>query len=73
MLVQLQPPQPVSAVAVLSARHLIAASNEYGFALIDTQRQSVLLQNTLVNQAGVFKYFIFFFYFPIFLLVFQFS
>ncbi|KHJ85505.1 LLGL2 protein [Oesophagostomum dentatum] len=53
MLVQLQPPQPVSAVAVLSARHLIAASNEYGFALIDIQRQSVLLQNTLVNQADM--------------------
>ncbi|VDM76168.1 unnamed protein product [Strongylus vulgaris] len=54
MLVQLQPPQPVSAVAVLSARNLIAASNEYGFALIDIQRQTVLLQNTLVNQAEAF-------------------
>ncbi|VDK50236.1 unnamed protein product [Cylicostephanus goldi] len=53
MLVQLQPPQPVSAVAVLSARNLVAASNEYGFAMIDIQRQSVLLQNTLVNQADM--------------------
>ncbi|ETN83467.1 LLGL2, partial [Necator americanus] len=53
MLVQLQPPQPVSAVAVLSARHLIAASNEYGFTLVDAQRQSVLLQNSLVNQADM--------------------
>ncbi|EPB78386.1 LLGL2 protein [Ancylostoma ceylanicum] len=52
MLVQLQPPQPVSAVAVLSARHLIAASNEYGFALIDIQRQSVLLQNTLATATS---------------------
>ncbi|VDP03987.1 unnamed protein product [Heligmosomoides polygyrus] len=50
MVVELQPAVAVSAVAVLSSRHLVAASNEYGFALIDISKQSVLLQNSLVNH-----------------------
>ncbi|VDM62820.1 unnamed protein product [Angiostrongylus costaricensis] len=53
VLVQLQPALAVSAVAVLSSRHLIAASNEYGFALIDINKQTVLLQNSLVNQSDM--------------------
>lgn len=54
MVVELQPAVAVSAVAVLSSRHLVAASNEYGFALIDISKQSVLLQNSLVNHYGTF-------------------
>ncbi|KAJ1357174.1 LLGL2 [Parelaphostrongylus tenuis] len=53
VVVQLQPALAVSAVAVLSSRHLIAASNEYGFALIDINKQAVLLQNSLVNQCDI--------------------
>uniref|UniRef100_A0A158PBQ1 LLGL domain-containing protein n=1 Tax=Angiostrongylus cantonensis TaxID=6313 RepID=A0A158PBQ1_ANGCA len=53
VLVQLQPALAVSALAVLSSRHLIAASNEYGFALIDINKQAVLLQNSLVNQSDM--------------------
>ncbi|KJH40323.1 LLGL2 protein [Dictyocaulus viviparus] len=53
ILVQLQPALAVSAVAVLSSRHLIAASNEYGFALVDINRKTVLLQNSLVTQSDM--------------------
>ncbi|WKY14844.1 hypothetical protein Q1695_000397 [Nippostrongylus brasiliensis] len=53
IIVQLKPALAVTAVAILSSRHLIAASNEYGFALVDVNKQTVLLQNSLVNQSDV--------------------
>ncbi|WKY00514.1 hypothetical protein Q1695_014951 [Nippostrongylus brasiliensis] len=53
IIVQLKPALAVTAVAILSSRHLIAASNEYGFALVDVNKQTILLQNSLVNQSDV--------------------
>ncbi|XGW32971.1 hypothetical protein V3C99_017465 [Haemonchus contortus] len=53
VLVQLRPAHAVSAVASLSSRHLFAAANEYGFAVIDMNKQSVVLQNTFVNQSDI--------------------
>ncbi|KAK6032885.1 LLGL2 protein [Ostertagia ostertagi] len=50
-LVQLRPALAVSAVASISSRHLVAASNEYGFAVIDMDKQAVILQNSLLNQS----------------------
>ncbi|KAK5968799.1 Lethal(2) giant larvae protein [Trichostrongylus colubriformis] len=53
VLVQLQPALAVSAVASISSRHLVAASNEYGFAVIDMNKQTIILQNSLVNHSDI--------------------
>ncbi|KAK6038003.1 hypothetical protein COOONC_24492 [Cooperia oncophora] len=52
-LVQLRPALAVSAVACISSRHLVAASNEYGFAIIDMNKQAIILQNSFVNQSDI--------------------